>query len=371
MPSKFKIKLPRYMIAKRRKNGYAFYFQPVKRHRPQGWKQGVIRLPDDLNDAIRMAKDLYRELQEMRIAEKGMRDQSPETRYYPRGSIPWVLTRYQQGKKYKRLSKTTQQNYGILAKKLLTWSNAAGHAPVTYLTAEIIEQFLDKFNDTPHQRNALKRFLHMLLNQAVLMGVIDKNPATGIEAQPEETHIHIWTDQEIAALVRHCDKAGRRSVGTAVLIAADTGQRQGDVLKFTYGRDYRDGSFRFFQNKTGADVIIPATQRLKLRLNGAAGHLVGNERTKNPYKPFNFRHLFRKMANGAGLGHVKFAHLRHTCVVRLARSGCSVPEIAAITGHTLGSVETILKRYLMRDSSVAENAITKLEAGKKSDTSLL
>lgn len=371
MSSKFRIKLPRYMVAKRRKKGYAFYFQPSKRHRPQGWKNGVIRLPDDLNDAIRMAKDLYGEMQEMKIAERGQRDHTPETRYYPRGSIPWILTRYQQGKKYRRLSGTTKSNYDILAKKLLVWSRAAGHAPVTYLTAEIIEQYLDKFNDTPHQRNALKRFLHMLLNQAIKMDILDKNPATGIEAQTEETHIHIWTDQEISALVKHADEHGRRSIGTAVLIAADTGQRQGDVLKFVYGRDYADGSFRFFQNKTGADVIIPATERLRLRLNGTEGNLVTNERTKSPYKSFNFRHLFRKMAIYAGLDHVKFAHLRHTCVVRLARSGCSVPEIAAITGHSLGSVETILKRYLMRDSSVAENAIFKLESAKKSDTSLL
>lgn len=48
--------------------------------------------------------------------------------------------------------------------------------------------------------------------------------------------------------------------------------------------------------------------------------------------------------------------LRHSCVVQLARAGCTVPEIAAITGHTLSSVEKILSHYLPRDSQVARNA---------------
>lgn len=48
--------------------------------------------------------------------------------------------------------------------------------------------------------------------------------------------------------------------------------------------------------------------------------------------------------------------LRHSCVVQLARAGCTIAEIAAITGHSLGSVTTILSKYLPRDSTIARNA---------------
>lgn len=48
--------------------------------------------------------------------------------------------------------------------------------------------------------------------------------------------------------------------------------------------------------------------------------------------------------------------VRHSCVVQLARAGCTVPEIAAITGHSPASVRDILKVYLPRDSRVAMNA---------------
>ncbi|WP_054111158.1 hypothetical protein [Brevundimonas sp. AAP58] len=43
-------------------------------------------------------------------------------------------------------------------------------------------------------------------------------------------------------------------------------------------------------------------------------------------------------------------------VVQLACAGCTVPEIAAITAHTLQSVHTILTTYLPRDGTVARNA---------------
>jgi hypothetical protein len=50
-------------------------------------------------------------------------------------------------------------------------------------------------------------------------------------------------------------------------------------------------------------------------------------------------------------------------VTRLTIAGCSVPEIAAITGHRLKQVETILdSHYLSRDSAPSVSAIRKLEA---------
>jgi hypothetical protein len=45
----------------------------------------------------------------------------------------------------------------------------------------------------------------------------------------------------------------------------------------------------------------------------------------------------------------------------LAEAGCTVPEIASITGHSLRSVETILEKYLARTRALAESAIAKLE----------
>jgi hypothetical protein len=50
-------------------------------------------------------------------------------------------------------------------------------------------------------------------------------------------------------------------------------------------------------------------------------------------------------------------------VTRLALSGCTVPQIAAITGHSLKDVEAILAaHYLGGTLELAEAAITNLNA---------
>ena len=61
-----------------------------------------------------------------------------------------------------------------------------------------------------------------------------------------------------------------------------------------------------------------------------------------------------------------FNDLRGTAVTRLALNECTEAEIAAITGHTLRDVRSILdSNYLHRDPALADAAITKLERGTK------
>ena len=62
-----------------------------------------------------------------------------------------------------------------------------------------------------------------------------------------------------------------------------------------------------------------------------------------------------------GRTRAHFHDLRGTAVTRLAVAGCTVPQIAAITGHSLKDVEQILDaHYLGGAVELAEAAITKL-----------
>jgi len=49
----------------------------------------------------------------------------------------------------------------------------------------------------------------------------------------------------------------------------------------------------------------------------------------------------------------------------LAEAGCAVPEIAAVTGHSLKHVTHILEVYLSRTRHLADAAIVKLEQRAK------
>ncbi|MDR3372869.1 MAG: hypothetical protein P4L98_03985 [Ancalomicrobiaceae bacterium] len=51
--------------------------------------------------------------------------------------------------------------------------------------------------------------------------------------------------------------------------------------------------------------------------------------------------------------------MRDTSVTWLARAGCTVPEICAVTGHSLQSATQVLKHYLATHAEMADNAIKK------------
>lgn len=90
--------------------------------------------------------------------------------------------------------------------------------------------------------------------------------------------------------------------------------------------------------------------------------LFRNEPTGKTYTENRLSQTFRsvrKAAVKAGGRPLVLRQLRHSCVVQLARAGCTIPEIASITGHTLDSVTTILSKYLPRDSTVDRNAQVK------------
>src|SRR5262245_33182378 len=80
-----------------------------------------------------------------------------------------------------------------------------------------------------------------------------------------------------------------------------------------------------------------------------------------PWTEGGFRASWRKAHVG-----VTFNDLRGTAVTRLALVECTEAEIAAITGHTLRDVRSILDaHYLHRDPALADSAITKLARGRK------
>jgi len=68
------------------------------------------------------------------------------------------------------------------------------------------------------------------------------------------------------------------------------------------------------------------------------------------------RHLIESAVTDAWLHDI-----RGTTVTLLAESGCTLPEIVSITGHSLRTAQTIIEKYLARTSKLAASAIAKFE----------
>lgn len=350
------IKLPKYVTIRKRKGGQRFYFQVPGRVRPDKWPSKPIRLNDDPVLMFPQADELYKRL----IAERGGKPFQSSMR----GSIPWLLPEYHKSDRYRKLAKSTQYLYDFNAHFIKVWSKVNGDPHVRNIKRPNIFKFLQSFDGQPTKKKNIYTFLRILLQFAVDIGEIETNPALNMRLTVPDAEIHIWTQAEIDLFVKAADGMNLKVVGDAVLAGFEIGQRQGDILKMEYGRDYADGRFIFRQNKTKEFMSIKATPVLADRLKRSTGPIIPQLNGKR-FLRGNFAKLFNRVRDKIGLKHCQFGHLRHTAVVSLARASCTTPEIAAITGHTLASVDAILKRYLPRDSKVADNAINRREDYRK------
>jgi integrase len=174
----------------------------------------------------------------------------------------------------------------------------------------------------------------------------------------------IWTADDEAAFLRSAPV----HLHLPLLLALWTGQRQGDLLRLPWSA-YDGNRIRLRQSKTGARVSFKVGAPLKAMLDRTAKRstLILVNSDGKPWTSDGFRASWRKAQAVAGIVGVTFNDLRGTAVTRLALVGCTEAEIAAITGHTLRDVRSILDaHYLHRDPALADAAITKLERGTNS-----
>jgi integrase len=148
----------------------------------------------------------------------------------------------------------------------------------------------------------------------------------------------------------------------------DSEARQGDLLRLTW-KAY-DGQFiRLRQSKTDVHVTVPVGKPLKAILDTTSRlspFIIASEDDR-PYTSDGFRASWRKTCDRAGVKGLTFHDLRGTAVSRLAGAGATEMEIAAITGHAVGDVRSIMdKCYFNRDPAMALRAMQKLEKGTKS-----
>jgi integrase len=174
----------------------------------------------------------------------------------------------------------------------------------------------------------------------------------------------IWTADHIS---KFCAGASPE-LQFALLLALWTGQRQADLIRLTWSQ-YDGACIRLRQGKGRNRVTIPTGAPLKVALDARRPEKPEGTILRNSFGESwtsdGFRASWGKAFERAGLGDadLHFHDLRGTAVTRLALSGCTVPQIAAITGHSPRDVDAILEaHYLGGKVELAEQAIVKLNA---------
>jgi len=273
-----------------------------------------------------------------------------------------IINDYQRSPAFKALKPETVKGYIRCIRAIET---AFGDMPIRALHSPKVRRVFLDWRDAygaKHPRQADYRFsvLARILSWAYDRRIIPANPCERPGRLFSATRAEsLWTDDQIAAFVANAPAP----VALAVLIAAETGQRQADVLRLTWAA-YDGQVIRLRQSKTGKAVVIAVSARLRAALDATPRKAVTICTTSRgrPWTSDGFKTSFGKARDAAGLQGLTFHDLRGTAVVRLARAGCTVPEICSITGHSLKAAGDILDRhYLSADQAVSLNAIRRLE----------
>jgi hypothetical protein len=277
------------------------------------------------------------------------------------GTLAAWINGYRASDDFLALADATQRDY---RKQIAKIEAAFGDLPIAALSDPAVRaEFLDwrdRLAKTgARQADYAMTVLARVLAWAVNRGLLAVNPAIrpGRRYKSARAEI-IWRPEHVEAFLAKAPP----ELAMALILARDTAQRQGDLLRLTWAA-YDGRCIRLRQSKTGANVVIPATAVLKRLLDAAPRRAVTMLTTGDglPWKADNFRHQWRDVTLAAGLDGLRFNDLRGTAVTALADAGCTPAEIASITGHSQRSIHQILDTYQARTSAQASAAIAKLE----------
>jgi integrase len=282
-------------------------------------------------------------------------------------------------KHFRAKAPATRRDYRLKARAFASFAPALADVPAGVLTPQTIVTLHEQLWEAKGHAmaNGMIAVLRLAYSLAIQRGKgrIAVNPCRDLRLPTPKPRLRCASRAEIDALIAAADEI-EPSVGDAILLALYTGQRQGDVLALTE-QGVEDGRIKLRQRKTGARVSVFALPRLVARLaairerNRAAGvvaaTIVAHPRTHRQWDATNFRHRFAEVRFEAqelchSLEDFHFADLRDTAVTWLHNAGCTITEIASVTGHSEKSVYTVLKHYLVIDETTNDRAMGKLGA---------
>ena len=287
-------------------------------------------------------------------AERSMRERS-------KGTISDLIKRFEASVDFDRAESTKaeyRRKFKIIERK---W----GAAPISCFNEMAFKGDVLSWRDSIAPRgkreadnlvSALSRLGSWLLER----GEVDRNVLDKIKRiYRSDRSDKLWLPEHVAAF----EAVATPEIRTAMMLAMHTGQRQGDLRRLAWA-SYDGERLELVQNKGRRRISIKCTRALKAHLDELPrrGVLImltptGLAWTKR-YLNQKWDEAYLDSKITAGL---HFHDLRVTAVTMLAEAQCTIPEIVAITGHSIEDATRILEVYLSRTRQLADAAIIKLD----------
>ena len=239
-----------------------------------------------------------------------------------------------------------------------------GDTQISELTSEMVGEFLEERKRFGNHRRSgfglgeetmrhIHRLLQQCLNQAIRDGLLTENPAKAFRYRKSTTvKANIMTPLEMED---YLDAAERLGYLPMFMPALTAGLRQGELIALKWSdlnmkkRTLTIAEKRAVERR---ELVEYGSQTRSIRLTPEVVDLLIMEHSKHPSSPLMFMHpatlkpyspqmvrrMHKEIIIEAGLDHIRFTDLRHTCAIASLRNGMEAKELAQMLGHARTSM---------------------------------
>lgn len=257
-----------------------------------------------------------------------------------------------------------------------------GDIPLSELTSEMVGEFLEERKRFGNHRPGssglgeetmrhIHRLLQQCLDQAIRDGLLTENPAKAFHYRKSMTvKANIMTPLEMED---YLDAAERLGYLPMFMLALTAGLRQGELIALKWSDlDIESRTLTIAENRAVVrrELVEYGDQTRTIALTPEVIDLLIMEHAKHPNSPLMFMHpatqrtyspqMVRRMHNEiikeAGLDHIRFTDLRHTCAVLSLRNGVETKKLTRMLGHYRPSItRQNYEPYLLSTAKKDEN----------------
>jgi integrase len=205
-------------------------------------------------------------------------------------------------------------------------------------------------NSKPGTRNREVAMLSKAFNLARLWKWLKENPCQLVKREKEDNEIgRCLTDEEEQRLLRACRNYLRGQLAEMVIIALNTGMREGEILKLRWDQiDMKGKVINTINEKTNKPKTVSMNETVynllneKSKVRSMSGYVFTTGNDKMIHVRNMLRAWYKALKEAKIEGGLRYHDLRHTVGTRLIIEGQDIYAVASVLDHSQLSTA---KRY--------------------------
>lgn len=262
-----------------------------------------------------------------------------------------------------------------------------GDVLLSELTSERVGEFLEERKHFGNHRPGssglgeetmrhIHRLLQQCLDQAIRDGLLTENPAKAFHYRKSMTvKANIMTSLEMEDYLDAAERLGYLSM---FMLALTAGLRQSELIALKWSDlDIESRTLTIAEKRAVVrrELVEYGSQTRSIRLTPEVVDLLVMEHSKHPssqlmfmhpatlkpYSPQMVRRMHDEIIKEAGINHIRYVDLRHTCAILALKNGMDTKELARMLGHyrpaiTRQNYEPYLPHKVQKDEDIPNEA---------------